>query len=107
MATELTPTRVLGAGDQRVVRDWLATLRGLLPGITVVGAAADGDEALDLPKDASAEEIQQAIAAVVRGDAAIDPAVQRHVVDAVVTGMPADQPTATPQLPDGLTAREA
>jgi DNA-binding NarL/FixJ family response regulator len=60
-----------------------------------------------LTKDASAEEIQHAIAAVVRGDAAIDPAVQRHVVDAVVTGVSADQPTATPQLPDGLTAREA
>ena len=51
-----------------------------------------------LTKDAGAEEIQRAIAAVVRGEAAIDPAVQHHVVDAVV---------GRPELPDGLTPREA
>jgi DNA-binding NarL/FixJ family response regulator len=47
-----------------------------------------------LTKDAGAEEIERAIAAVVRGDAAIDPAVQHHLVEAVA---------ATPDLPNGLT----
>jgi DNA-binding NarL/FixJ family response regulator len=54
-----------------------------------------------LTKDAGAEEIQQAIAAVVSGAAAIDPAVQHHLVNAVASGLP------TPLLPDGLTPREA
>jgi DNA-binding NarL/FixJ family response regulator len=40
--------RVVLADDQRIVRDGLVTLLGLLPGITVVGAAADGDEAVAL-----------------------------------------------------------
>ncbi len=154
-------TTVVLADDQRVVREGLATLLGLLPDIEVVGTASDGDEAVALvarlrpdvvlmdlrmprcdgvaatrrlreqgsttqvvvlarptrridicsvvealragargflTKDASAEEIQRAIAAVIRGDAAIDPAVQHHLVDAVAS---------RPQLPDGLTAREA
>jgi DNA-binding NarL/FixJ family response regulator len=40
------PVRVLIADDQKVVREGLAVLLGLLPGIEVVGAAADGDEAV-------------------------------------------------------------
>ncbi|TCO52567.1 response regulator [Actinocrispum wychmicini] len=40
--------RVVLADDQSVVREGLVTLLGLLPGIEVVGAAADGDEALRL-----------------------------------------------------------
>jgi DNA-binding NarL/FixJ family response regulator len=151
-------TTVVLADDQRVVREGLATLLGLLPGIEVVGTASDGEEAVALvqrlrpdvvlmdlrmprcdgveatrrlrergsstqvvvlttyaddrsvvealragargflTKDAGAEQIQSAIAAVVRGEAAIDPAVQHHVVDAV---------TRRPELPDGLTPREA
>ncbi len=162
MDTELT--RVLVADDQRVVRDGLATLLSFLPGIEVVGAAADGDEAVELvgrlspdivlmdlrmprcdgveatrrirerypqtevvvlttytddrsvidalragargflTKDASAEEIGQAIDAVAHGEAAIDPAVQHHVVNAVATTL-APSPRAT-DLPDGLTRRE-
>jgi DNA-binding NarL/FixJ family response regulator len=38
--------RVLLADDQRVVRDGLAMLVGLLPDVEVVGAAADGDQAV-------------------------------------------------------------
>jgi DNA-binding NarL/FixJ family response regulator len=151
-------TSVVLADDQRVVREGLATLLGLLPGIEVLGAASDGEEAVALverlrpdvvlmdlrmprcdgveatrrlrerapeskvivlttyaddrsvlealragargflTKDAGAEEIERAIGAVVRGDAAIDPAVQRHLVEAVA---------ATPELPNGLTPREA
>jgi DNA-binding NarL/FixJ family response regulator len=38
--------RVLIADDQKVVREGLVSLVGLLPGITVVGAAIDGDDAV-------------------------------------------------------------
>src|SRR5580704_6193902 len=38
--------RVLIADDQKIVREGLVTLIGLLPGIAVVGAAVDGDEAV-------------------------------------------------------------
>ena len=40
------PIRVLVADDQRVVREGLVMLLGLLPGVDVVAAAADGDEAV-------------------------------------------------------------
>lgn len=162
-----TPIRVVVADDQRVVREGLAMLLRLLPGIEVVGTARDGEQALALveelkpdvvlmdlrmprcdgveatrrlrergsatrvvvlttyaddrsvvdalqagargflTKDAGAEEIQQAIAAVVSGAAAIDPAVQHHLVDAVASGLPAKAQAPTPLLPDGLTPREA
>ncbi len=38
--------RVLIADDQKVVREGLVSLIGLLPGIDVVGAAIDGDDAI-------------------------------------------------------------
>jgi DNA-binding NarL/FixJ family response regulator len=40
--------RVLAADDQRVVREGLAMLLGLLPDVEVVGTAADGEEVLAL-----------------------------------------------------------
>ncbi|MFJ7249843.1 response regulator [Kitasatospora sp. NPDC098652] len=40
--------RVLVADDQTVVREGIVMLLGLLPGIEVVGAAADGEEAVTL-----------------------------------------------------------
>ena len=40
--------RVVAADDQRVVREGLALLLSLLPGVEVAGTAADGDEALAL-----------------------------------------------------------
>jgi DNA-binding NarL/FixJ family response regulator len=158
------PVRVLLADDQRVVREGLSMLLGLLPGIEVVGTAADGEEAFAmalerrpdvvlmdlrmprcdgieatrrlrdarpetqvialttyaddasvlaalragargfLTKDAGAEEIQAAIGAVARGEAALDPAVQRHVVAALSSDEPVSEISS---LPDGLTAREA
>ena len=160
--------RVLLADDQRVVREGLGTLLGLLDGIELVGTAADGEEAgalaarhdpdvvlvdLRMPrvdgieairrlaergdrprtialttyaddasvlgalragargyltKDAGAEQIRAAVEAVARGDAALDPAVQHHVV-AALAGPGAESPAADdgPELPDGLTPREA
>ncbi len=154
--------RVLLADDQRVVREGLGTLLGLLEGIELVGTAADGEEALALAarhdpdvvlidlrmprldgieairrlaargprpraialttyaddasvlgalragargyltKDAGAEQIRAAVEAVARGEAALDPAVQHHVLAALT------EPGAeAPELPDGLTPREA
>ena len=156
--------RVLLADDQRVVREGLGTLLGLLDGVEVVGTAADGDQAVALArdvspdvvlmdlrmpgcdgveatrrlrahdpdvkvlmlttyaddrsvidalragargyltKDAGADEIHQALRQVVDGHAAIDPAVQHHLLDAIAGGDAVEQGAA---LPDGLTAREA
>ncbi|MGW7265575.1 response regulator transcription factor [Streptomyces sp. NPDC054842] len=42
------PARVLVVDDQTVVREGIVMLLGLLPGIEVVGAAGDGDEAVAL-----------------------------------------------------------
>jgi DNA-binding NarL/FixJ family response regulator len=159
-------TRVLVVDDQTVVRDGLVLLLGLLPGIDVVGSAADGDEAVRLvaehepevvlmdlrmprvdgveatrrikaahpavqivvlttysddesvfaalqagargylTKDAGADEIARAIAAVRDGAAQLDPSVQRRLVDALAAG---GQPQRRRKgdLPDGLTQREA
>jgi DNA-binding NarL/FixJ family response regulator len=153
--------RVLLADDQRVVREGLGTLLGLLDGIELVGTAADGEEAVALArerdpdvvlmdlkmprcdgieairrlaaqgdrpraialttyaddasvlgalragargyltKDAGAEDIRAAVEAVARGDAALDPSVQHHVV-AALAGPEPDR-----ELPDDLTPREA
>ena len=151
--------RVLLADDQRVVREGLGTLLGLLEGIELVATAADGEEALKLSaehnpdvvlmdlrmprmdgieairrlsargtsaialttyaddasvlgalragargyltKDAGAEEIRAAVEAVARGEAALDPAIQHHVLAAVSS--PA---SAAAAAPDDLTPRE-
>jgi len=45
------PTRVLVVDDQRVVREGLLMLLGLIDGLEVVGAATDGEEALGLVED--------------------------------------------------------
>ena len=156
---------MLAADDQRVVREGLAMLLGLLPDVEVVGTAADGEEVLALAaelrpdvilmdlrmprmdgveatrrlrerdpavkvvvlttyaddrsvldalragalgyltKDAGAAEIQQALHRVAGGQAALDPAVQLHLVEAIADGVPSGP--APTLLPDGLTPREA
>jgi DNA-binding NarL/FixJ family response regulator len=160
------PIRVLIADDQRVVRDGLTMLVGLIGEAEVVGTACDGIEALEraraehpdvvlmdlrmpgmdgaeatreiraalpdtqvlvlttyaddeslfpalqagargyLTKDASAEEIEQAIKAVAAGQTHLDPAIQQRLVAAVLDGEQVVR--AEPQaLPDDLTPREA
>ena len=154
--------RVLIADDQRVVREGLGMVLALMTGVEVVGAAADGAEAVTLvhavrpdvvlmdlrmprcdgveatrrlraeapevkvvvlttysddrsvldalragargylTKDASGEQIHEALRQVLDDHAVIDPAVQRHLVDAI-----AGEPTPRQQFPDGLTRREA
>lgn len=159
----VSEVRVLIADDQKVVRDGLATLLGLLDGITVVGTAVDGDDAvrqalqLDpdvvlmdlhmpncsgveateqlaaagarcrvvvlttysdddwvfaalragargfLTKDASADEIRTALTTVARGDAQLDPTVQRRLLEALSHGGVSALPAS---IPDNLTPRE-
>lgn len=162
------PVRVVLADDQRLIRESLSTLLGLLEGIELIANAADGQEALDLveqnrpdvvlmdlrmprldgieatrrlrerhpdvrvialttfaddesvlgalragaqgylTKDASSEQIHDAILAVAAGEATLDPAVQHHVVAALAADDPAAEAHApAPKLPAGLTPREA
>jgi DNA-binding NarL/FixJ family response regulator len=156
--------RVLVADDQRVVRDGLTMLIGLIEGVEVIGTAADGVEALalaraELPdivlmdlrmprmegaqatreivgalpatkvlvlttyaddeslfpalqsgargyltKDASAEEIEEAILAVAAGRTHLDPAVQQRLVEAVQ--LPSGSRSRSQAQPDELTVRE-
>jgi DNA-binding NarL/FixJ family response regulator len=164
---ERAPVRVLLADDQRLVRESLATLLGLLGGIELVATASDGEEAVALAaehrpqvvlmdlrmprvdgieatrrlrecqpdvrvialttfaddesvlgalragargyltKDASGEDIRSAIELVAAGEAALDPAVQHHVVAAVAGDSGVAPGSADAALPDDLTPREA
>jgi DNA-binding NarL/FixJ family response regulator len=60
-----------------------------------------------LTKDAGGAEIRQALQQVLDEGAVIDPAVQRHLVDAIATAPPAQSPRSSSRFPDGLTPREA
>src|SRR5712691_3619320 len=162
-----TAIRVLGADDQRAVREGLGTLPGLLEGVEVAGTAADGGEALTLAiqlrpdvvlmdlrmphcdgveatrrlrehdasikvlvlttyaddrsvidalragargyltKDAGRAEIREALERVTRGQPAIDPAVQQHLLDVITASRVSPGAEPAPQFPGGLTAREA
>jgi DNA-binding NarL/FixJ family response regulator len=159
--------RVLIADDQRVVRDGLSMLVGLIEGVEVVGTASDGVEALELShserpdvvlmdlrmprmdgadatrqirealpdtevlvlttyaddeslfpalqagargyltKDASAEEIEQAIFSLHAGRTHLDPGVQERLLAAALEARPVTPETAEAELPDDLTPREA
>ncbi|RSM86589.1 DNA-binding response regulator [Kibdelosporangium aridum] len=55
-----------------------------------------------LTKDARAGEIAEAVAAVQRGEAQFDPAIQRRLAETVTS-----RAVSTEGLPDGLTPREA
>jgi DNA-binding NarL/FixJ family response regulator len=68
---------------------------------SVLGALRAGARGY-LTKDAGAEQIKDAVEAVARGEAALDPAIQHHVLAAV--SAPTEAPP--PELPDDLTPRE-
>lgn len=51
------PVRVVVADDQQVVREGIVMLLGLLPGIEVVAAAADGEEAVALVAEHAPEVV--------------------------------------------------
>ncbi|MFG2078430.1 response regulator [Nonomuraea maritima] len=60
-----------------------------------------------LTKDADADDIARAIATVVRGDAQLDPSVQRRLLETMAPARARAVPVARgTDLPDGLTARE-
>ena len=46
MSTDVAPVRVIVADDQKVVRDGLSLLLGMLPGVEVIGTAVDGTDAV-------------------------------------------------------------
>lgn len=80
---------------------------------SVLGALRAGARGY-LTKDASGEDIRSAILTVAAGEAALDPAVQHHVVAALASdpATVSERPegareTAAPVLPDDLTPREA
>jgi len=159
-----TTIRVLIADDQRVVRDGLTMLVGLIDDIDVVATAVNGLEAVELArserpdvvlmdlrmpelegaeatrlirseltdtqvlvlttyaddeslfpalqagargyltKDASAEEIEQAIRALADGRTHLDSAIQQRLIAAVLDAKPAADGQG--ELPADLTARE-
>ncbi len=155
------------ADDQRVVRDGLAMLVGLMEGIDLVATASDGSEAIEtvarelpdvalmdlrmpdvdgveatrqirstysetqvlvlttyaddaslfpalqagargyLTKDATAEEIEEAIRALAAGQTHLDPQIQERLVAAVNDQPPTPSADVAAALPDDLTPREA
>jgi DNA-binding NarL/FixJ family response regulator len=188
------PIRVLVADDQRVVREGLVMVLGLLDDVEVIGTASDGAEAVTmaaelrpdivlmdlkmprcdgvqatrtlreqqpdvkvvvlttyaddksviealragargyLTKDAGSEQIREGLRQVFADGAVIDPAVQRHLLDAIGAAPAAEAAATGPasglssalssglssgqssgqssggrggELPDGLTPREA
>jgi DNA-binding NarL/FixJ family response regulator len=61
-----------------------------------------------LTKDATSDQIREALGAAVRGEAAIDPAVQHHLVNSIARTAPLEWvPPDQARLPDDLTPREA
>jgi DNA-binding NarL/FixJ family response regulator len=91
-------------------------LRERQPGtkVVVLTTYADDRSVLDalragargyLTKDVGGTEIRQALQQVLDDQAVIDPAVQRHLVEAIASAPAEDPPPPLP--PDGLTPREA
>jgi DNA-binding NarL/FixJ family response regulator len=75
---------------------------------SVLGALRAGARGY-LTKDASAGDIKSAILTVAAGEAALDPAVQHHVVAALADTVAGHErtPPGESALPDELTPREA
>jgi len=100
-----------GAGATRLIRTALPDTQ-----VLVLTTYAD-DESLFpalqagargyLTKDASAEEIEQAIRALAAGRTHLDPAIQQRLISAVVDTQRVAVAADAPSLPDELTPREA
>lgn len=94
---------------RRIVRDHPSTrvvvLTTYADDASIFGALEAGALGY-LTKDAGAREIQEAIRTVYAGEALLDPAVQRRLIQQV-RGMSPPKPAPAPALPDGLTPREA
>lgn len=84
-------------------------------GVVVLTTYSDDASVLDalragargyLTKDADAQEIARALAAVRDGATSLGPAAQERLVAAAVAAEPPARPRAVAALPDGLTARE-
>ncbi|MEU9092330.1 response regulator transcription factor [Streptomyces sp. NPDC048428] len=60
-----------------------------------------------LTKDAGGDEIVRAIQAVLSGEAGLSPAIQRRLLEQVTAGPLQRAGSNEPELPDGMTPREA
>nr|WSW66372.1 response regulator transcription factor [Streptomyces sp. NBC_00995] len=60
-----------------------------------------------LTKDAGGDEIVRAVQAVLSGEAGLSPAIQRRLLEQVTEGPPQRPGGEAPELPDGVTPREA
>ncbi|MEU9204198.1 response regulator transcription factor [Streptomyces sp. NPDC048332] len=60
-----------------------------------------------LTKDAGGDEIVRAVQAVLSGEAGLSPAIQRRLLEQVTEGPLQRSGSAAPELPDGMTPREA
>lgn len=76
--------RVLIADDQRVVRDGLVLLIGMLDGIEVVGAARDGAEAVRLARELRPDLVLMDLNMPVMNGAAATAALREQVPDCAV-----------------------
>ncbi|MEU1367537.1 response regulator transcription factor [Streptomyces sp. NPDC005803] len=60
-----------------------------------------------LTKDAGGDEIVRAVQAVRSGEAGLSPAIQRRLLEQVTAGPLSQAGSGEPELPDGMTPREA
>lgn len=60
-----------------------------------------------LTKDAGGDEIVRAVQAVLSGEAGLSPTIQRRLLEQVTAEPPPRMGSGEPQLPDGMTPREA
>ncbi|MYY01133.1 response regulator transcription factor [Streptomyces sp. ATexAB-D23] len=60
-----------------------------------------------LTKDAGGDEIVRAVQAVLSGEAGFSPTVQARLLEQLTEGPPAPDGNGEPELPDGMTPREA
>jgi DNA-binding NarL/FixJ family response regulator len=95
--------KVVIADDQRIVRDGLAIIVGGLPGVDVVGLAADGEEAVALVARHRPDVVLMDLRMPRMGGAEATALVRTQHPSTAVLG---EGPQTRKELPDGLTERE-